>query len=289
MDGLLEIDVAMAAIGVVAVALNLFLLRILGQEKFTIDGGLMMLIATSDLALGAFVVFSVSLRHADAARHAGFGMCLASSVVFNAATVVTPVLVAQLSMVRYLAIVRGQHVSRGYVGVSLLAMGLVWCLFLWRGLTSPLVLLPSGIACTPRYWGRRVADKLFGLPILAIALPSLVATPVCYYRIMAHYWAMLSFDGHGAQLAKRQLRRQASYIALFMVAYAVAFLPKLAHVLLTTAFAYRRTALADGLVMSLLFTITVTNALFTLLLHEDTRQVVSNLIYISFQSPPRLT
>ncbi|KAJ9069680.1 hypothetical protein DSO57_1016154 [Entomophthora muscae] len=275
------IDVAILVVGFVAVVLNLLLLRILLGERLAVDCGLMAIIGVLDLIVNVFMICSVVVRWSGYFLQESFSLCLASAVTFNSASVLTPMLVAQLSYVRYLAIVRGKVLGKLWIISSLAMVFSVWGMFIWRGLASELVLLPSGAYCTPLYWGFDITDQTFGITVILLVFPSLLVTPICYYHIMAHYRTTISFDGINGYFAHRQLKRHSIHVVLVMVAYGMAFMPELIHVFLTIAFDVPRTAMSDAIVMTLLFSMTITNALFTLLLHEDTRLSFSNILNTS--------
>ncbi|KAJ9060879.1 hypothetical protein DSO57_1026291 [Entomophthora muscae] len=288
---LLGIDVAMVGIGLLAVTLNVLLLRILFRERLTIDRGLMAAIGLFDIAMSGFIIYSVVMRWSGVLIQTGSAMCLVSSVLFNSATVLTPMFVAQLSMVRYLAIVRGVRMGWKSLVFCLISLLLVWVIFLWRGLTSELVLLPSGMYCTPLYWGMDISDKLFGSIILVVVIPSLIAIPFAYNRVMTHYRQIIPLSRLEGYIVQQQLRRNTTFITITVIAYFMAFIPELVHVFLTIVFDVQRTALSDGIVMTLLFSITITNALFALLLHEETRRVLLSQIHttvISLKSIHRM-
>ncbi|KAI0218444.1 hypothetical protein L0F63_005633 [Massospora cicadina] len=206
------------------------MLRILSKERLSVDRGLMAAMGAYDIVLSLTVVLSIVMRWRGHLIRQSSNMCLVTSVVFNSATVLTPVLVAQLSLVRYLAIIE---------------------------------------------------DRMFGLAIIVLVLPSLIVIPICYYKVMAHY-KLITLDTVDASLAKRHLKRTTFRITLVMVAYILAFIPEMIHVALSIAFMLKRTALSDAIVMALIFSITIINALFTLLLHEETHRVFKTAIQNSF-------
>lgn len=266
----LAVDLAVLVLAVVSF-LNGMLLAITARKKrWVIDSTLIAVIACFDMLLCVFMACSVATRLivGTSMLTVRGSWCIASSIIFCGCTIVTLFFTALLSLVRYLVIVRGHRIRNArWTAASLVLLILLWAMFGISGAYSIRYLLPSGLYCTPQFYSNEPMVKLFGYTIFFLLLFSLVVIPACYVGVTLHYRYILSQCEDVNPLQPVTAR-----LTLIVVAYLLAILPETLHVALALTHIVQRTGTSDGIVMTLLFSVTLINALFALLMHEETKR-----------------
>lgn len=259
----LGVDVVILAAGMVGLVLNVVLLWVTlrRRAKWAIDSLLMLIVAAADLTACLFVLASVGGRRllGTTVLSKGGWMCGMGSVVFCAATATTLVFTALLAGVRYSVLVRGAAVpNRKFTVAIYILLAFVWVLFVGHGLTSDLVVVPSEIYCSVKFWGESLDSQVFGIVALNLLLLSVVLTPVFYALITRHY-SRIAGDAYGT-------RTRMLYV---IVGYPLTTFPEFVMGIVNRVPGVVRYALPDGIVITLLFGVTSLNALFALSMHAD--------------------
>lgn len=252
--------------------LNLLLAIVTAKRKHQdVDWLLILLGALLDLACCLYLGYRVLLLWIT--RGALAEICDFGSAGVAAGMLAGLVLTSTLALVRYLAIVRDVRGRKAVVYPAALGLcGLVFGAYMVHGLTSPSIPIPSKIYCLPRYWGEGIS-VLFGFFNVAVYVSSLSLVFFCYSAISLHYY--LTLKRHG----QRGCQLYTSVIGVFLIVliYLAATAPQL-FVFFYLLGANERTLLIDAISIIPMAGLPVANALYTFLLHDETKHMLVALI-----------
>lgn len=271
-------------VGILGVMLNLCLAAVTQLRKSgSIDWLLILFISILDLVCSLFLVVRVLFLWFDEASASKALLCGFGSIAVMAAMLVTLFLSAALGLVRYLVIVRGVTVtSISLYPPLLLVSGIVFLLHAVRGMTSDIVTFPSKLYCIVNYFGDDAFSKLFGVVNVTVFGSSMVTIMVCYSIISCDYFSLLNRYGH------RGYRLYAPVIGLLVVAlmYSAAMLPETSIFLYLLLTEEKRTIEMDVLSILPVSCLPIVNAMYTFLLHDETRYKLISLFTRHRHSDP---
>lgn len=260
-------EVLVAVLGAVSVVLNAAVIACTAMRReagWGIDGVLLVLIGGSDIASSLMMgVFQASPR-TDL-------WCFASSVAFCGSTLASLLLTAQLGLVRYLVIVRKWKLAsrRWAIGGGVLIV-VAWHLFTFATLLGQPLRMASRLYCIPahRHHGSSGARVYLDVT-LSMFVFSLVLVVGVYGFIGYHYYRRSRNPRHMLKLV------------LIVTCYLVAIVPEFGLMLFNHVTDTHRSPLQDAVVVTLLFSTTLINALFVLIWHHETRQKLTDILRIA--------
>lgn len=276
---LLWADLTVLAMALTALVLNGVLLLITLRRRhryWGIDSVLITIVASLDGVASLFMAGGIAWRWDEGGSILvdNGTWCRLGSVLYCAATVATLVFTALLALVRYLALVRQTAlVAWRWTWGAVALLVAILAMHLARALSSELLVVPSGLHCTPQFWGSDAWSQIFGVFNLSLMIAAIVAIPLCYSLVTLQFRRKLR-----RQVATRRARMVAVKMLLVIVAYPAATVPELLLAGITRTPYYRRTSLADACVVILYFGITLINALFTLNMHHDSQRELKSLM-----------
>ncbi|KAJ9084923.1 hypothetical protein DSO57_1019100 [Entomophthora muscae] len=248
------------------------------RGSWAIDITLLLLIGVSDILAGlvAVVLQFWKLNSSYTAAYAGSHWCYANAVLSHSTLLTTITLTALLALVRYLTIVRGKSVSNRICTVAaMFLISLCWASSVAKGVLSDSVLDPSGFVCS-------LSDKtnwhISAAIYIGMALP-FFTIPVCYLLLTYHFRKLV-----------RQMRRKYSGVVpkgfqmrfdgmvLVVILYILAIFPE--YTLRVIIFAFQVEVspwlISAGRICT--FSLTIFNAVFALIYHEDINRELLRLI-----------
>ncbi|KAI0235990.1 hypothetical protein L0F63_004760 [Massospora cicadina] len=281
---LVAIDWAVLVLGLLGIGLNGVLLHITRKRHNVlqkIDSIFLLVVAVMDLLACLFMTASVVMRWVFGKQimDERGALCAVGSVLLCALIATSMVATALLALVRYLVIVHDVRIERARFLYS--SAALLLCVFLMiviRGATTRMSLRPSGLYCVTKLWGVEQDTRIFGMIGLILTVASLLCVVICYTKLALHYHRLVH---QSIALGAPTLRSRSVVVQMFIVivAYLVATMPEFVSVWYSRVTI--RTSTLDGIVCTLLFSVTLINALFALLMHEETRRAFVKLISLS--------
>ncbi|KAI0240977.1 hypothetical protein L0F63_007003 [Massospora cicadina] len=287
-EPILAIDILMLVVALVGLGFNgllLYMTKEYRRVSRALDTTLIQVISTSDALTSLFMSVSIVLRWAigDGILVNDGLWCRISSILFGGATLIALVFSALLGLARYLVIARGWAVDnkRCSVAAYLLAAFII-CEFVYLAFRFRVTVPPSGLYCLPRFWDHDYSSRFVGLTALFLLVFTLFTIPLSYFGITLHYHKMIGRMG-GIKDYRHiwRIRRSTYFLLLIVFCYSVATFPEFILIGLSLGGTVTRTNLLDGIVILLLSTTTIVNAIFSLMMHDDIHRIFLRHLGIS--------
>ncbi|KAI0243754.1 hypothetical protein L0F63_001021 [Massospora cicadina] len=271
-------NILLFILGFVSILLNGVLLFLTFNRK-PIDIVLMAIIASLDLA-SAVCVFGGSIwkwASGYAVVQDGSVWCHINSLVGWSVSLSALNITALLSLVRYLAIVRGlqmRNPSIILVGVSIITC--ISLLFIVKQIMNKPLVFTSGMFCFAGWTDGTLLSDVLSYAITVVALPPLIIIPLCYARVIAYYTATVLRPAQGLGMKKVYNHRRSLFI--IMACYLVTLLPEYLQAFIAITFKKELIAWVDAICKILIFTVTIVNPIFAFLSHSKIRNDLICLI-----------
>ncbi|KAJ9065542.1 hypothetical protein DSO57_1018403 [Entomophthora muscae] len=279
-EPVLGIDICMFVLGLVGFSINVLLLYmtfIYRKRSCAIDTTLIQIISLFDALTSLFMVVSILLRWTTGeAVLTNDGLwCRVSSIMFGGATLLTLVFAALLALVRYLVIARGWRINgKVFTFVSYVLVVFILTEFTYLAFRFRVTVPPSGLYCLPRFWEKDYSSRFVGVTTIALLVFTIFTIPMSYLGITLHYHKLIRDMGSSKNYEHVwRIRRSTNSLIVIVTCYFFAFFPEFLLVGVSVGGIVRRTNVLDGIVIFLLSSTTVINALFSLLLHDDIHRI----------------
>ncbi|KAJ9060455.1 hypothetical protein DSO57_1030751 [Entomophthora muscae] len=277
------IETLQLSIACVSIVLNGVLLRSnyrRTESRWATDGILITLTAILDLILGAYLITNSSIRftHPELVRD-NSDWCTLTFIMGRAFGLACLVLVALLSLVRYLVIVRGHKPHpRRWTCISLFICLFLPILFSVRAKLSTLYVFPSKLYCSPVQTESGFFPHFVAVVFYGLSLPPLVIIPFCYASVSFHYSRLVSNIYGGETSTRAKIREKIIGTTIIVISYWFVILPDFIQLLAFRQYGFITNPYLDGLVCCLSNCISLINALFPLLYHEEIRREASYIL-----------
>ncbi|KAI9293242.1 family A G protein-coupled receptor-like protein [Neoconidiobolus thromboides FSU 785] len=251
-----------------------------------IDSQLINLIATFDtfvaIILGGSQIYRWSSHQAHDNLENGI-WCTLSAVLLNATSFIALGLTAQLSIIRYLAIVKGYAIKNyksTVASISVIVFFVV--LFIATRAIGVSRLMPSTLYCIPTTEPRAtVGHTIYTLVIFLIIAPVILSIPVFYGLVSLHYYNLsvkmrMETDGL-RKIAYFPHSRHIYYLFAFTFVYLLSLMPQLILLIVEAASDFKRDYIMDCVTLFLIFSGSLINPLFVLTLHPESRSKLVSL------------
>ncbi|KAJ9059305.1 hypothetical protein DSO57_1003924 [Entomophthora muscae] len=285
-----EAQVALAMIALWGALLNLCVIYCVVIRRvipLRADTCLTLMIAVFDMVACVFSLSAEVLRLAGTLTLKTPVFCHLDLFLFGTSTFGSLAMTTVLSFIRYLNVVRGWRVEYKNCFTNALAfLGVVWIVILARGLSNPLVLMPSGLYCMP------FAEKASGAKSILEVLYPLVILPcpfiifISYGCIIRHYHQELrakaaisvhqiATDLSHSRTLIQSLRNQfvrahfknITKLLLILLAYAICLLPEFTMSTLALLFKWYRPNWVDQVAFLAIFSLAIINPIIVLHIH----------------------
>lgn len=278
-------------VGFASIVLNILLLvanHLRKATRWEVDGLLITATAVLDCVIGGYFVLGTAFRVVDPTIvHDSSPWCVVSFMMGRTASIAVLDMVALLALVRYMVIVH-QHPPRRWFWscLAVLLLGLCFVVALLRASTDVLHVFPSRMYCAPTHRDDAAHYKILVHLTVLLSFPPILIIPFCYIGITVAYvrqiYAMYNgeFPPYG-----RPLRRVVG-MALIVLAYFAAILPEFVLLIAFRSYGKRPSPLFDGLAVTAFNTISIINALFPLLFHEEINPTNAGILDAIATMPP---
>lgn len=265
----------------------LFVVLLRRQTSHSSESILMMLVAGFDLVACAFSLLAEQLRIIGVLKIDNATYCYADLFLFSTSTFASLTMTCALSLVRYINVVWRRRISRVVaVGLSLLYLGFVWLVVVGRGVTSPLMLMPSGLYCMPYVQNPTGFGDFLETMYVVLFLPCPLVLMLSYALVTRHYYSVIKRNAQRSAamaLAKAELSvasalahnsyvrahlRNILELVLVVALYLASILPEFVMSICTLLAQTRRTNALDNYVFIAMFSLSVINPLFVLHLNS---------------------
>ncbi|KAJ9084933.1 hypothetical protein DSO57_1019109 [Entomophthora muscae] len=267
-------DVLLFSIGPIGLLLNGLLLKLIASKRSrpAIDCILLTIIAELDLLTSVYIIVSQVwkwLSGYSVVRDAS-AWCYLSSSLGRMAKLASLDVTALLSLVRYVAIVRGANiVNRYWLAVAIMLIGVIAALFTVKSVFTIPTVAASGLYCFALHDFENPVFIAFHAILPLFAVPPLFIIPTCYALVISHYRRILT---QITDTLPRHLVYQSRGLLVITIAYALVIIPEYLIIVLCVYFKVEVSPDVDSMARILISSITIVNPLFALFLHEDTRK-----------------
>ncbi|KAI9292490.1 hypothetical protein K502DRAFT_76636 [Neoconidiobolus thromboides FSU 785] len=267
--------------------LVLFITYKRSKTNKAIDGLLIQLISLFDIIIALFLTFTqlyrwITVKDSDAFEQSM--VCTLSSIIFNSTIIVALSLTSQLSIIRYLAIVKSYSINNTKTKIlSFFTIVLIISGFTVAHFFGTPKVMPSGLFCiTAPIKLNRILFSIYGPTMLIVTFLIIMSIPVFYCMITLHYY----YINQKLKAQVGDLRKVSSFykshhvLYLFLVSfcYILSLMPELILLIVETTTKFKRDYTIDSISLVLLFSETVINPLFVLTLHPDSRNELVALL-----------
>ncbi|KAJ9049193.1 hypothetical protein DSO57_1027130 [Entomophthora muscae] len=274
---ILGLDIVRIVIGVAGVVSNvvLFIANNRRKDEISTDRELFTLTILLDLAQAMQIICGTVVRTVSPGTAADGSVWCAFSYILGHTTAVASInLVALLSLMRYLSIVRGcKQRTRFWVAVGFALLTALCALDLARVANSILYVSPSSMYCAPFGMGSALQAVLSYISFIMFVSP-LVIIPICYLMVGLFY-RRTYINMHGGELPQ-VVRRRLLGLLLITVGYYIAILPKCISIILRT-FNKAASPTFDAWFAILFSLVPIINAMFPLLFHQEVRNAAPTI------------
>ncbi|KAJ9064193.1 hypothetical protein DSO57_1032989 [Entomophthora muscae] len=281
----------LVGISLAGLLLNGLVVYVVGKRQvlFTADGIFMALVGLFDMLACGFAFTASILRLGGWLSLSSAYFCTFDLFLFSTTTFASLLLTTALSATRYLVVVRRwEWNTKPFLAVALVYLCLLWIEIISKGLSNPLVLMPSGLYCMP-YMHHDTATKIFLEAIyVALFLPCPIIILVSYSLVTLHYHRCLKQSAIDSaheltkdigqprtlvkSLRKRYLRshlRPLITLVLIIAGYLFSLFPEYAMSLSTLIVGTHRTSTMDCICFLAIFSLSIINPLFVLHINND--------------------
>ncbi|KAI9292498.1 hypothetical protein K502DRAFT_351956 [Neoconidiobolus thromboides FSU 785] len=288
-DTTLSFEIIIFVYSIFSILLNLLVLYVVNikstQEK-TVDVYLITWIAAFDILVALslditqIAKWSLSITSIEFEESV---YCSLSSVVFNGTAIIAIALTAQLSIVRYLTIVKSYSISNVKSNlVSLLIASSIMAIFIINKVRGISRLMPSGLLCIVITKSNNSLERtIYATVMFTIIFPIVFCIPIFYGLISIYYYkSNQRFKEQSGSLRKRVAfykSKHVAFLALFTALYICSLLPEFIVLMIQVIIKYERSYMMDYVLLFLLFSETVLNPLFVITLHPDSRRKIVSL------------
>ncbi|KAJ9088597.1 hypothetical protein DSO57_1021490 [Entomophthora muscae] len=269
--------------GFVSILLNILLLisnYLRKKSRWEVDGLLITITALLDCVIGCYFVIGTAFRLTDpSVVYDSSPWCVFSFTMGRTASVACLNMVALLAMVRYAVIVH-QHPPRRWCWTTVAILLLVTCFIvaMLRAHTDTLYVFPSRMYCAPINRHDTAHYKILVNITVWIALPPILIIPFCYISLAVNY--VRQVRGLYGGVFPRHGRHPRHVVGMFLIviAYVAAIIPKLYMLISFFQFENTPSPLFDGISTTSSNFISIINAIFPLLFHEEINPITAGLL-----------
>ncbi|KAI0244262.1 hypothetical protein L0F63_005988 [Massospora cicadina] len=186
---------------------------------------------------------------------------------------------ALLALVRYLVIVRGhQPHPRRWTCVTLVFVGFSIFITVQRAAGARIYVYPSKLYCSPVSLQPSLSGVSVATAIEFLTILPLLIIPFCYSRVSTFYARLISNlnSSYIATRARFRVHHKILGILAIAIAYSLAVLPDYAVLVFLWHFKFSPPSLIIGLATCLSNFVSVLNAIFPLVYHEEIRREAVN-------------
>ncbi|KAJ9081401.1 hypothetical protein DSO57_1014919 [Entomophthora muscae] len=203
--------------------------------------------------------------------------CHVNSLVGWSMTLSALNITALLSLVRYLAIVRGMQLWNQYI--LLLAVGIIFAITFLFGLKQhvnvPLV-FPSGMYCAAVWSDDRPISLYLSIIAVVISLVPVFIIPLCYARVTAFYSQVVLHRDQ--EYIPKKLYRRRNFLVLFTAFYIAMILPEFLQAFISITFKLKMQPWSDATCKILVFLVTYVNPAFAFHSHDEIKTNILTLL-----------
>lgn len=271
--------------------LNVLVVYVVGRRRaaLTTDVIFMALVGSFDIVACSFALVTSLLRMSGAISHHDPDYCRFDLFLFSTTTFASLIMTSTLSAARYLVVVRNWNLTTRTCLVSTAAfLCLLWIETLGRGLSNPLIVMPSGLYCMPYTRDARGAKLVFEVMYCLLMVPCPVVILASYGLVTRHFHRHIKrtalssanqLDREMAQprilvkyMRKKYLRTHLSHLVKLMLVaaiYFVALLPEYTMSIATLLLGAKRTPAIDSVAFLAIFSLSLINPLFVLHINDN--------------------
>ncbi|KAI9290829.1 hypothetical protein K502DRAFT_353584 [Neoconidiobolus thromboides FSU 785] len=291
----LLLGVIVFIIGVASIILNglvIYITNLKNNVKSKIDAQLIFLIAVFDSISSLFVVISQMIEWGSTSplSFRTSAWCHASSIIYDPSTIIALCLTSQLSIMRYLIIVKSYKISTvSSTIVSAIIISAILIIFTVTTVYGNSKLMPSALYCVPinKVIGS-IGDLLFGVFCLITVVPNVFIIPICYTSISWYYQKITNnLNAEHIKVRRSFFQKYSSFIGLVIFAffYLLCILPELLVISFESTNSFVLSShIMDCFSFALFYLITILNPLFVLTLHSESRNELLSLFTKRYNS-----
>ncbi|KAI9292497.1 hypothetical protein K502DRAFT_351955 [Neoconidiobolus thromboides FSU 785] len=209
--------------------------------------------------------------------------CSLSSILYNGTAISAMALTAQLSVVRYLAIVKSYTISNVKTNfISLVIVLVTVVIFIITKIKGVSRLLPSGLLCISTTETHVSMEHTIYVTIMFIIIyPIVFSIPLFYGLISLHYFEtnqrLRASSGSFSKSVAFYKSKHIAFLFVFTLLYMCSLLPEFIVLVIEAIDDYERSYVVDCICLFLLFSETILNPLFVITLHPDSRKRIISL------------
>ncbi|KAJ9079163.1 hypothetical protein DSO57_1038296 [Entomophthora muscae] len=161
--------------------------------------------------------------------------CHINSLVGWSVTISALNVMALLSLVRYLTIVRGKEIhNSAIIVIACTIISGITLLFGVKQIVNKPVAFTSGMYCAAVWSDGAPLSSTLSIIIWIVALPPLFIIPICYARVTSYYTSIVL--GSSGEYLPRKLYKQRQSLILVIICYIMTLLPEYTQAFVSVIF-----------------------------------------------------